>query len=77
MSTLYEAALELKKALEARLTTSDEPVIDAYTKLAGKVDACPQAFKRLLNHNNPAALTDYVLACYITKAEKPHADTAK
>lgn len=66
MSTLYEAAQELKQLMEKKDVKSGEALVT----MACAMDADIPTLERLADLDNPGALNDYMLACYISHAEK-------
>lgn len=65
MSTLYEMAQTLKQRLE----NGGTGVADAYGTLLKELGGDEPTIKRMMAHPNPAAISDYAFACYVTHAE--------
>lgn len=67
MSTLYEAAQELKKSLE----NDGSGTATAYEKTLMGLGAKPATIERLMTHPNPAAISDYAFACLAVHVAAP------
>lgn len=61
MSTLYEAAQELKATLER----GKEDPTSKYTKTLEEMGGDPATIEHLLTDDNPNKLTDYAFACLV------------
>lgn len=66
MSTLYEAAQELKKTLEQG---KDDPT-QKFTKAIEELGGDPATIEYLLLKDNQNKLTDYAFACLVTHVAK-------